>query len=1007
MKKILLLLLLIWVVTQPVFSQSAAFCGSVATPTPEKDHEALVELLQAGSPEGNLPPKVIPVKVHIIREDDGSGGMSPGKVIPGIDTLNAFFSQTNMQFSLCSGPTFIDNSDFYVLPYDLATQSYDPVASEMVLYNEPDMVNIFVVDSFIHPTAWLLGIGTSPWADLRLVLIHQDFFDSDVLAHEMGHFMGLYHTHEDAHGDGQEYVNGSNCQSAGDFLCDTPADPNLLEYTDEFCQYTGTLTDPLGDAYQPQVENIMSYSGCLLTFSPNQILRMNYFLLNYMWDFSCNGSTLGDSAYLILYTAIQPQPSIMSCGVSQTIEAGIINNGPVGITANFGAALLDTEGNFYAWIDTLSGPVTLNSNYYFPWINFIESNPNYPAGDYQIGIFYRKSGAATWLPIEEGGHDNTLPIQMTCGVPCQAPSAPELSGVGYSHFKVSWQELPSVTEYQTRQRKVGVPSWTNGGWYTDASVYWASLTPCTDYEVQVQARCGAQTTGFSPSLVVSTQGCGDSYCYSYGLTWDDWIQKVEFGGFNHTSGNDYGYGNFTALKAAVNQGSSNPIKLTAGTNDDPATVFWRVWIDFNQDNDFADAGEMVLQMSASNSAPLTGNIAIPTGLSPGITRMRVSMSPDSYSIPCSQFGNREIEDYSIEILPIPAISPNPTQLDFSAEGGMAEVDVDANISWTASSPDSWLTIENGAGTGSATFSVNCSENTEITPRSTAIALEGNGADAIITVVQEGAMPYLEASALQLNFDPTGLPAQEVFVNANIPWEATCAEGWVNISNSNGTGAGAFSVTCTENADLAPRTATILLSGNGLELSITIDQEGVIPFLEASLQQLDFDQTGQPAQVVAVSSNVAWEANTIASWINIAGNTGAGDGAFQVSCEENPDPDPRTTSIILSGNGLELTILVMQEGKPSSVSAPSGDAWISCYPNPTSGQVTWSGVFSSCAEATLTVFTEEGKTLFERTIWVEPGNAWQIAASLQPFPSGLYFYRVDACGQSTVGEVYRK
>ncbi len=142
----------------------------------------------------------------------------------------------------------------------------------------------------------------------------------------MGHFLGLYHPHEDALGDGKEYVNGSNCSSAGDFLCDTPADPNLLYYTDDNCQYVGTLTDPLGDAYQPDVENIMSYSGCVETlFSPQQTWRMNYYLLTYMSDFSCDGSSLGDTAYLMLYTAIEPSPSIMSCGVPQTVQASIAN----------------------------------------------------------------------------------------------------------------------------------------------------------------------------------------------------------------------------------------------------------------------------------------------------------------------------------------------------------------------------------------------------------------------------------------------------------------------------------------------------------------------------------------------------------------------------------------------------------------------------------------------------------------------------------------------------------
>ncbi|MBK6622865.1 MAG: hypothetical protein IPG32_19125 [Saprospirales bacterium] len=82
-----------------------------------------------------------------------------------------------------------------------------------------------------------------------------------------------------------------------------------------------------------------------------------------MSEFTCDGSSLGDTAYLMLQTAIEPSPSIMSCGVPQNVQAGIANFGQAGITAYFGAAFLDTEGDFFAWIDTL-GPATLNAGFF-------------------------------------------------------------------------------------------------------------------------------------------------------------------------------------------------------------------------------------------------------------------------------------------------------------------------------------------------------------------------------------------------------------------------------------------------------------------------------------------------------------------------------------------------------------------------------------------------------------------------------------------------------------------
>ncbi|MEO5584699.1 MAG: hypothetical protein ABIQ75_04515, partial [Flavobacteriales bacterium] len=74
------------------------------------------------------------------------------------------------------------------------------------------------------------------------------------------------------------------CATAGDFICDTPADPNLglpgmIHYPD--CAYIGTGLDANSDAYHPSTTNIMSYSPCVLsTFTPGQAQVMQYLLDN-------------------------------------------------------------------------------------------------------------------------------------------------------------------------------------------------------------------------------------------------------------------------------------------------------------------------------------------------------------------------------------------------------------------------------------------------------------------------------------------------------------------------------------------------------------------------------------------------------------------------------------------------------------------------------------------------------------------------------------------------------
>ena len=56
--------------------------------------------------------------------------------------------------------------------------------------------------------------------------VRNDRYATSTVAHEMGHCLGLYHTHNGT-GDNNgtpELVNGSNSSTAGDYITDTPAD---------------------------------------------------------------------------------------------------------------------------------------------------------------------------------------------------------------------------------------------------------------------------------------------------------------------------------------------------------------------------------------------------------------------------------------------------------------------------------------------------------------------------------------------------------------------------------------------------------------------------------------------------------------------------------------------------------------------------------------------------------------------------------------------------------------
>ena len=86
---------------------------------------------------------------------------------------------------------------------------------------------------------------------------------SGTFAHEMGHFCSLQHTFE---GNGAELVDGSNCATEGDQICDTPADPFMpgAPMTDfvKDCRFISLLVDANGEYFNPDLGNVMSYYQC-------------------------------------------------------------------------------------------------------------------------------------------------------------------------------------------------------------------------------------------------------------------------------------------------------------------------------------------------------------------------------------------------------------------------------------------------------------------------------------------------------------------------------------------------------------------------------------------------------------------------------------------------------------------------------------------------------------------------------------------------------------------------
>ena len=235
---------------------------------------------------------------------------------------------------------------------------------------------------------------------------------------------------------------------------------------------------------------------------------------------------------------------------------------------------------------------------------------------------------------------------------CSVAGGLNFSNVTNTSATLSWGSVSGALNYDLRYRATGASSWTNVNGLTSTSRNVSGLTLGTQYEFQVRTNCSDASSTYSTSTTFTTTGgvVVPTYCDSKGSNSSyEWIAGVNIGSLNNTSGNDGGYADRTATTVNLAQGSANALTLTPGFSGSTYNEYWKVWIDFNKDGDFDDAGELVFDAGSMSSSAVSGTLNIASSAATGTTRMRVSMKYNGAQTSCETFTYGEVEDYSVNI----------------------------------------------------------------------------------------------------------------------------------------------------------------------------------------------------------------------------------------------------------------------------------------------------------------------------------------------------------------------
>lgn len=262
--------------------ETQGVCGTSADDQLTERLLANIEKVNAGqavSNRGSI--RYVPIHFHLVGDASGDGKVKENKVLDQLCALNAAYEPFDIRFYLSPHPTIGTLFDYTIN----ATNVYTNQSAWLSMHNKrhPNALNVYIVDNAEsgNPTSGGITLAyyniPRDWVVSRRDRVNGQANNS-TLPHEVGHFFSLLHTFNgwdfdkfDPSSPGWpiapalsplgvpcEKMDGSNCTTAGDYICDTPPDYNF-GYGNSGCTYTAGAKDPMGVLIDPMENNMMGY----------------------------------------------------------------------------------------------------------------------------------------------------------------------------------------------------------------------------------------------------------------------------------------------------------------------------------------------------------------------------------------------------------------------------------------------------------------------------------------------------------------------------------------------------------------------------------------------------------------------------------------------------------------------------------------------------------------------------------------------------------------------------
>lgn len=146
--------------------------------------------------------------------------------------------------------------------------------------------------------------------------------------------------------------------------------------------------------------------------------------------------------------------------------------------------------------------------------------------------------------------------------------------------------------------------------------------------------------------------------------------------------------------------------------------------------------------------------------------------------------------------------------------------ITSNIAWTASSDQTWLTINHASGTGSGKLTFTATENTIDLSRIAIVTVSATGVPSqTITITQAAGVATLLVSSNSASIAKEAGSTANIDVTTNTIWSAISNQPWLTVSPASGTGNGTLNFTTEANPYNTTRTAIVTVSAEGVTSQI--------------------------------------------------------------------------------------------------------------------------------------------------------------------------------------------